>query len=458
MHRIYLKKNTGIIAFLLLAAAQTALLSCVTMPDSVGSRRESSSAPMYYGSGSGDSSIVAMAAAKKLAVRQAARDLLGGAAVEDEINMLFDSIEDFDPYILKESQQTIESSSGDTFFYHLGIRINLEALAAKLITNDILGGQISGQSDVIYILRDQAAPVLSTGPVGKDGPSSEVSGRNSTNEGEAAESGSYTVASKITAEEFAVIRRYLDGLSYMVYFNDGAAEPFLARSAVISANRFLEQQGYDYVDLARIETIKKEQSVAYKEETGNAVSMIQWIAHKLNADIYIELSLSTSGNSDGGRFYGTADVSLNCYDVSTFESRGSAEARSNPSAFSLVSIDDALSDAVSSAVFESMEEAVVGAEEESAKVASGGFKYNLTMINTNNSEILRDFEEKLKSQVKFIERTSFSAEQSIFEVYLIGDIADLEDIVYDAAESIPGFEELMLVMQWRNSITFDTGM
>ena len=45
-----------------------------------------------------------------------------------------------------------------------------------------------------------------------------------------------------------------------------------------------------------------------------------------------------------------------------------------------------------------------------------------------------------------------------FEVYLIGDISVLEDIVYDTAETIPGMEGVLLVMQRRNSITFDTGM
>lgn len=55
-------------------------------------------------------------------------------------------------------------------------------------------------------------------------------------------------------------------------------------------------------------------------------------------------------------------------------------------------------------------------------------------------------------------RISTSPEETKYEVRLIGRIEDLEDIVYDVAESISGFEGISLVYQRGNSITFDSGL
>ncbi|MBI9107630.1 MAG: hypothetical protein JEZ04_12860 [Spirochaetales bacterium] len=456
MHSIYTRKITRRLTLIFTVVIFSGLMSCQTVSDSGMGKKVTSSAPIYYGTGSGDSAFMAMECAKRNAVRQAADDLLGLLAAfvhGAELDLLFDSIEDFGPYLLNDTQQTIDSRSNEEFYYHLGIRINLEALAAKLIANDILGGQIDGSLSAVYILNDQPPPDLSTGPAEYKAEAASYQNRPAEN------TAFQAVVPDVSAAELEVISRYLDNLTFMVYFNEQTcADPSLARSAVVSANSFLEKKGRDYVDLSQIETIIKEQSAVYEEETGNAVSIIQWIAHKVNADIYIELSLEVSGGIEGGRYSSSANVSLDCYEASTIEGRGVVAAQTNPPEYSLVSAEAARENALSSAVYKGMEAAVKEAEAHSAKAASTGFKFNLTMENTPDTKIIGDFEQKLESSVKSVKRTSFSHEESIFEVYLIGNIADLEDLIYDTAASIPGLEGLMLVMQRRNSIIFDTGM
>ena len=452
------KKLSAVIAALLLVFLS---FSCVTtggQEDAAALDQSGTNpAPMYYGYGTGNTSLEAITDARREAVRAAAEDLLGRASYKgqrEEVEQLLAEVNDFTPFVRKESQQTLNSTSGDGYSYQLGIRIELSALAAFLQENDILGGQIDGRADMSYSLPDQSAPKLQTAEetgkaeVQTEKPAAEPVGTDAPRE-----------AQDISAEEMAVIRDYLDSLTYMVYYDETIeADPFLVRTAVTSANRYLENNSYEYVNLAQIEQIKDDQRLVYEEETGEAVSIIQWIAHKLNADIYIELTLTANSNTEDGRYYGSANVSLNTFNASTAEGLGSAAYQTNPPAFSTVSESDALVNAVSSAVFKAMNAAVEKAENETAVAAAKGFKYSLNMMNTSDSKTLRDFEKKLSKRVKDLKRISFSPEESVFEVYLIGDISDLEDLVYDTAETIPGMEGLFLVMQRRSSITFDTGL
>ncbi len=445
-------KRTAIL--LITAVLSTIIFSCTTTES--GKAGAQSGRPVYYGYGEGSSALEAMRNARMSAVRQTAEDLLETAAYEaqkQELDDLLAGITDFSPYIYKDSQQTISSEQSAGFSYQIGVRMNLESIADLLSSRDIFGGQVDGTSGRVYILNDQKAPAVNAGAAEEN---TQAAGNS-----EAGTSSPETVPAdvSVTPYELAVIKEYLSEMTYMVYFNDETENnPYLARAAVASANRYLEQQGIEYIDLNQIERIKNDQRLVYEEETGEAVSVIQWIAHKLNADIYIEVALDASSSTEAGKYYGTASVTLNCYDASTAIGRGSAVYQTNPPAFSTVSESDALNNAVTSAAFKGMSAAVAGAEEETLKALSSGFKYTLYVVNTPDSAVMRDFSKKVEKKVKNIKRLSYSPEETIYEVSLIGDIGMLEDLIYDTAELIPGLENLTLVMQRRNSITFDTGM
>ncbi len=449
-------KRTAIL--LIAAVLSTIIFSCTTTE--AGKAGARSGRPVYYGYGEGSSALEAMRNARMFAVKQTAADLLETAAYEaqkQELDDLLTDITDFSPYIYKDSQQTISSGQSAGFSYQIGVRMNLESIADLLISRDIFGGQVDGTSGKVYVLNDQKAPQVKADAAAGSAEENTPSSGNSASGTSSPE----TVPSEVsvTPYELAVIKEYLSEMTYMVYFNDETeSDPYLARAAVASANRYLEQQGIEYIDLNQIERIKSDQRLVYEEETGEAVSVIQWIAHKLNADIYIEVALDTSSSTKDGKYYGTASVTLNCFDASTAIGRGSAVYQTNPPAFSTVSESDALNNAVTSAAFKGMSAAVASAEEETLKALSSGFKYTLYVVNTPDSGVMRDFSKKVEKKVKNIKRLSYSPEETIYEVSLIGDIGILEDLIYDIAELIPGLENLTLVMQRRNSITFDTGM
>jgi hypothetical protein len=71
---------------------------------------------------------------------------------------------------------------------------------------------------------------------------------------------------------------------------------------------------------------------------------------------------------------------------------------------------------------------------------------------------MRSFADRLERKVQSVRRVSYSPEETIYEVRLIGRITDLEDVIYDTAETVDGLEGMYLVYQRGNSITFNSGM
>ena len=207
-----------------------AFWSCTTVPDNpqAAMKKASNPYPMYYGQGSGASSIEAINSARREAVKSAAAALLTPASVlgqEDELNALMDSIKDFTPYVRTDSQVNIESSSEGGFYYHIGVRVNLSLLADKLKSSDILGGQIDGKEGNAYSLPDQPAPA------GKQNAAIEQKGYyktdNAATNSEDKETVSKAAAEAVpeaTTEELAIISEYLDSLTYMVYFNEETSD------------------------------------------------------------------------------------------------------------------------------------------------------------------------------------------------------------------------------------------
>lgn len=95
----------------------------------------------------------------------------------------------------------------------------------------------------------------------------------------------------MTAEEEAFLNNYLARLQYMVYYDEKAGlDPQIAKTAVGQANRyFLEKMGLSVVDFDQIEKLKKDQQMAYQAETGGSIDIMQYLAQKYNADVYVEL-------------------------------------------------------------------------------------------------------------------------------------------------------------------------
>ncbi len=420
-----------------------------------GKAEKISDSPLYFGTGTGNSQSAALNSAKLNAVKKAVIDALGKASSLANRENLEDKVYgriNVNALVYNDTLDILnKSSDGGEYTVTAGVRINLPAVADALRGAEIYGGLILPQGGDV-VLADQTPPVISG-----ESASSETEKGTKTAPSSGTEESS--LPAEVNPEEAALINSIVNNLTYMVYFDEKtAADPFVAKAAVGMANKYLSQNGMEYVDLNQIERIKKDQAAAYEEETGQSVSMIQWIAGKLNADIYVEVSVDTNSNSKGGKYYGSASVSLKNFDSSTGAGRGTAFYQTVPPAMSTVSEADAVNNAVASATYNAIRKAVQQAEVYTKKELVQGIKYNLVIQNTSDSKLMRSFMKKLKRKVKSVRRISTSPEETNYEVRLIGRIEDLEDIVYDVAESISGFEGISLVYQRGNSITFDSGL
>lgn len=450
------------------------LISCVSAPSTDGGRQaagagkaeqpspEPTNSPMYYGTGSGSSQTAAMNSAKMNAVRKAVQDAVGAPtalAKKDQIDALFPEDKNANTFVYNSSTQILDrASSDDGSTVTLGVQINLEAVSNLLRSNDIFGNKVLPQGGEVK-LADQEPPA------GLAKAQDEESGEQTDTGSQAEDQADTSVAAaepsdrQVDPEQAKIIRNIVDNLVYMVYFNEETGgDAFLAKTAVGMANKYLSQQGLDYVDMDQVEQIKEDQMAAYEAETGQGVSVLQWIAGKLNADIYIEVSVDAETESKGSRYYGSASVSLKNYDASTGAGRGTAFYQTVPPAMSTVSTEDAVNNAVASATYKAMQEALKQAENYTEKELRQGIKYQLVLQNTPDARTMRDFVNKMEREVQEIKRLSYSPAEAKYEIRLIGTITDLEDIVYDVSESVDGMGGIYLVYQRGSSITFDTGM
>ena len=415
--------------------------------------------PVFYGQGNASTASGALNAAKADIVRRAADKILGqavAAANKDELDALFSPESEVNPFIVRDSMELLSrEGDGGSFSASIKARVDLDALAGVLRKNSIIGGQVLPQGGKVA-LKNESKPVwISDSKPVAAAPAVEEEQPAAVQEPVTQEE----KALELTPEELARVREYVENLSFLVYFDeDTETDPFFMKAAVSSANKYLGAQGYQFRDLDQVESIRRDQELAYEEETGRSVSMIQWIAAKLKADIYIEIAASVSSKTEKSKYYGSAAVTLNIFDSATGNGLGQAYYQTNPPAFSTVSENDALNNAMASAVYKAMPEGISIAEDGFRKTVSQGIAYELVFINTPNSKLMREFQKRMERKAKSMERTSYSKEETRYTVKYIGSVEELEFLVYDTADLVPGMENVSMVLQRGNSMTFETGM
>ncbi len=434
------------------------LFGCVgggtTKPGTGSGQRGGSTAggtPLYYGAGQGGSQIEALNAAKMDAVQKAVVEMIGMSAEganKQRLGELIYNTGNANNFVLNETLQMLDKvKNGDSWSVELMIAAHLERIERILRDNGIWGGKVTPGSR------------MGSGAVGAKGspPPAEktvgtTEGQSDTGEGEAVQS------DEPTPEQKKFINDYMQNMIYMVYFDEESAQDsFLMKSAVGIANNFLASRSAQIVDYEQIEQIKEDQQMVYEEETGMEMSIIQWIAQKLNADIYIELNAETSGETEGGNYYGKAMVTLKFFESSTGELLGAAQ-YSSPRTFSTASQKDAVNNALQSSIYKAMPIALDQAHAKMRGALQNGIQYNLIIQNTSDSRLMSDFRRKLKRKVEDLRTLSASAEETKYQVSLFGTIEDLEDIIYDVSETLPGLEGMYRVFFRGKSITFDTGL
>lgn len=262
----------------------------------------------------------------------------------------------------------------------------------------------------------------------------------------------------MTAEEQAFLAMYLSRLSYMVFYNDASGvDPRFAKMAVSQANRYLiEKMGMSVIDFDQIEKNKKDQLDAYQAETRGSIDIIQYLAQKFNADVYLEIDLKASVTGTIGAYTATAQGNIKMYDTSTATLLGSL-AFMSPATFSPSSADSAIANAITASIWQAMPKVTDQSKALMAASLTRGIRYELIVQNTPDAKAIAQFQKALARKVREVEQLSYSPNESRFAVYAFMNKAKVQEAIYAAAESsiLP---DMYLVYMRGKSLTFNSGL
>ena len=263
---------------------------------------------------------------------------------------------------------------------------------------------------------------------------------------------------QLTPDEQAYLQNYLARLNYMVYYNeDSKIDPKLAKVAVSQANRYLlEKLGLSVIDFDQIEKNKKDQQTAYESETGGSIDLIQYLAQKLNADVYVELDFSLANETRDTKFYASAQGSMKIYDTSTATLLGSV-VLSSQTAFSPDSADAAATNAIASTVWLAMPKMIDQSKQLLQNSLTRGIRYEVIIQKTPDSKQVSQLRRALAKKIREVEQVSYSPSATKLYLYTFQKGDKVEDAMYEAA-SAAGLNDLNLVYSRGKSYTFDSGL
>jgi hypothetical protein len=263
---------------------------------------------------------------------------------------------------------------------------------------------------------------------------------------------------QLSPEEEAYLQNYLSRLNYMVYYNESAqVDAKTAKIAVSQANRYLiEKRGLSVMDFDQIEKNKKDQQAAYQSETGGSIDLIQYLAQKFNADVYVEIDFTLSSETRDGKYYASAQGSMKIFDTSTATLLGSV-VLSSQTAFSPNSADAAATNAIASSVWAAMPKMIDQSKELLKNSLARGVRYEVVIQKTPDSRQISQLRRALAKKIREVEQVSYSAGTTKFYLYTFQKGDKVEDAVYDAG-SAAGLNDINLVYSRGKSYTFDSGL
>jgi hypothetical protein len=263
---------------------------------------------------------------------------------------------------------------------------------------------------------------------------------------------------QLTPAEQAFLQNYLSRLNYMVYYDQNSKmDPQIAKIAVSQANRYLiEKMGLSVIDFDQIEQNKKDQQAAYQAETGGSIDMIQYLAQKFNADVYVEISLTVNSETRDGKYYASAQGAMKIFDTSTALLLGSITFQSQP-AFSPTSADAAIQNAVAASVWMAMPKLVSQTQALLQNSLSQGIRYEIILQKTPDARQVSKLRRALAKKMREVDQVSYSPNQTVLDVYTFQPKNTIEDAIYEAGNAA-NMPDLNLVYSRGKSFTFNTGL
>ncbi len=247
---------------------------------------------------------------------------------------------------------------------------------------------------------------------------------------------------KVQASEEVPLDK-LSRYTFLVYYSKRYADnpPPAAKWAVLAANRYLAQNGLDYIELDQIEKLKSERAAIIEEAQGE-MSIAQVIAQRLHADIYIEVeSASFPTTEEMADYYcANASVNLKAFESSTGRGLGSSMAGSKRLC-SRAALTPVKKYSMEVAVKKAMDDLMKTV----ARYSKEGVRLVVKIIGVKNYRQERKFIRLIKNVpgVKSADRVSGAKGVAEYTIYFEGGRAEeFLDGVFSATEGIDEFENL----------------
>ena len=436
-----------ILLFLFLTAP-IFFFSCASIEDALDVKKPAYKETKEYTSMGEDSSLLrAINNAKVGAIRQGVIDIIGlqtEQANYQKIKSIIYDTEYPNKYVVNEKMDVLQKSkNGEVYIIKIKIPVKMNELATTLSSAGISSGNPSNGTSMDDIVFGNGKTQESFNAAQKPKDADLI-----LKEAQASAEGK---------KNLQFLNNYIENMTYMVFdAEESDADRFLLKAAVETGNAFLLKQGYRAIDSKEVEKLKKDNALIYQESTDEGMSAIQLIAQKLNADVYMEIDAVTEGGYETSGYYGSAKITLKIFNPSTGELLGSVPYTSQKT-FSRVSSYDAQSNAIQSAVNKALPMAVDQAKILLAKAYSRGIRYEIIINETPDSKSMARFRKALNGNVNDIKTLYQSSAQTKYAVSFFGTIDDLETVIYDTADSVPGFENIKLVMLRGKALTFKSG-
>lgn len=436
-----------ILLFLFLTAP-IFFFSCASIEDALDVKKPAYKETKEYTSMGEDSSLLrAINNAKVGAIRQGVIDIIGlqtEQANYQKIKSIIYDTEYPNKYVVNEKMDVLQKSkNGEVYIIKIKIPVKMNEVSAALSSAGISSGNPSNGASMDDIVFGNGKTQESFNAAQKPKDADLI-----LKEAQASAEGK---------KNLQFLNNYIENMTYMVFdAEESDADRFLLKAAVETGNAFLLKQGYRAIDSKEVEKLKKDNALIYQESTDEGMSAIQLIAQKLNADVYMEIDAVTEGGYETSGYYGSAKITLKIFNPSTGELLGSVPYTSQKT-FSRVSSYDAQSNAIQSAVNKALPMAVDQAKILLAKAYSRGIRYEIIINETPDSKSMARFRKALNGNVNDIKTLYQSSAQTKYAVSFFGTIDDLEAVIYDTADSVPGFENIKLVMLRGKALTFKSG-
>ena len=254
-----------------------------------------------------------------------------------------------------------------------------------------------------------------------------------------------------------LILEAIDNLTYLVYFEEDSMRisDEYARLCVNRVNNHLANQGYEYIDLDRINEVREEYFTLYRETQGE-VSVVQLIAQGLNADVYIVVDGVVEYEGEkGGVHFASASIDLKAFESATGRGLGAETGYSGR--LGLTSgRDAAMRKCVETAVQNATAPVIELARSYMLKAFEEGIRYEVVVQGVGGYDMLRPFTDALRSAQGFrsLREMGASEGQARYYVYYMGRKSELIDEVMSSVSSEPGYRGFAVLVSRGNTVVF----